>query len=73
MPSLLESIVDWTEADAVFNTLSRLMWMQEHFVSAALSSKGSSFRKYLIEAPLSELRLLRLVLEFEGMEWTFEN
>jgi hypothetical protein len=67
MPSLLETVVDWTVADGVFNSVPRVMWMQNHFLPAALCSKTSRFRKYMIEQPWSEMRLMRHVLEFEGM------
>jgi len=74
MPSLLEAVMNWTEADAVFNTVPRLLWMQQDFLWTALSSRESSFRKYFIEASWSEMRLLRHILEFEGSEFPrFEN
>lgn len=62
----MELVFEWTPADHVFNSVPRVMWMKEHFLTTALVSKNSSFRKYFIEADLSETRLLQLILELEG-------
>lgn len=64
--TFLETMYDWTPADHVFNSPPRIMYMKEHFLSAALSSHESMFRKYFVKAALSEIRLMQLILEFEG-------
>jgi len=70
----MERVFEWTPADHVFNSVQRIMWMKDHFLTAALISKDSNFRKYFVEDELSETRLLRLVLQLEGtvfppVEW----
>lgn len=64
--TFLETMYDWTPADHVFNSPPRIIYMKEHFLLAALSNSKSIFRKYFIQEALSEIRLMQLILEFEG-------
>jgi len=71
--TFLETQYDWTPADHVFNSPPRIMYMKEHFLVAALSNSESIFRKYFILEALSEIRLMQLVLEFEGTVDLLDN